>query len=458
MNGTPCFAGMRGFAMDAVTVIIGTAGIFMERTVFAKVTWRLVPFMGLLYVVAYLDRVNVGSAALTMNKDIGLSPEIYGFGAGIFFIGYFLFEVPSNVILEKVGARLWISRIMLTWGLVSMANAFVTGPVGFYVVRFLLGLAEAGFFPGMVLYLTYWFPSPFRARLIALFLAAVPLANVIGSPLSGAILGMEGVHHMHGWQWLFLLEGLPSVVLGLAVLWWLPSRAADAAWLTDEERATIENALDAEPAHVHTALWPMFRDPRVWLLAIPDFGIVLALYGVNLWLPQIVHEMGYSILQTNLIAALPYLAAVFAMILWGMSSDARHERIWHVAIAALVGAGGLLAAALFHSPLAVLLSVGVAVCGVYAALAVFWALPPSFLGGTAAAGGIALINAIGNLGGFFGSGIMGFLKGHTGGFTAGFGVLSFGMVVSAVLVVAVGRTITFAGRAAALERYTRLNA
>ncbi len=430
----------------------------MERAVFAKATWRLMPFMGLLYVVAYLDRVNVGTAALTMNKDLGLTPEVYGFGAGIFFIGYFLFEVPSNVILARIGARIWISRIMLTWGVVSMANAFATGPVSFYVVRFLLGLAEAGFFPGMVLYLTYWFPSPHRARLIALFLAAVPFANVIGSPLSGAILGMEGLHRLHGWQWLFLLEGAPSVILGLAVLWLLPNGPAEAKWLSDDDRAEIAGSLDAEPAHVHTKLMPMFADPRVWLLAIPDFGIVLALYGVNLWLPQIVHEMGYSILQTNLVVALPYLAAVFVMILWGMSSAARPERLWHVAVASLVGAGGLLAAALFHSPLAVLLSVGVAVCGVYAALAVFWTLPPSFLGGTAAAGGIALINSISNLGGFFGPAIMGFLKGHTGGFTAGFGVLSFGMVVSAVLVVAVGRTITFAGRAAALERYTRLNA
>jgi ACS family tartrate transporter-like MFS transporter len=430
----------------------------MEDRVFAKATWRLVPFMMLLYVVAYLDRVNVGTAALTMNKDIGLSPEIYGFGAGIFFIGYFLFEVPSNVILEKVGARIWISRIMLTWGVVSMANAFVTGPVSFFVVRFLLGLAEAGFFPGMVLYLTYWFPSAHRARLIALFLAAVPFANVVGSPLSGAILGLEGLDHLHGWQWLFLLEGAPSVIFGLVVLWLLPNGPADAKWLSDDDRAAIASSLEAEPAHVHTRLLPMFADPRVWLLAIPDFGIVLALYGVNLWLPQIIHEMGFSLFETNMIVALPYLAAVFAMILWGMSSDARHERIWHVAVAALVGAAGLLAAALFHSPLAILLSVGVSVCGVYAALAVFWTLPPSFLGGTAAAGGIALINSISNLGGFFGPAIMGFLKSHTGGFTAGFGVLAFGMVVAAVLVIAVGRTITFAGRAAALERYTRLNA
>ncbi len=429
-----------------------------ERGVFAKATWRLIPVMVLLYVVAFLDRVNVGSASLTMNKDLGLSPEIYGFGAGIFFLGYFIFEVPSNIILEKVGARLWIGRIMLSWGVLSMANAFATGPWSFYVVRFLLGIAEAGFFPGMVLYLTYWFPSAHRARLIALFMVALPLANVVGGPVSGLILGMEGVRHLHGWQWLFLLEGAPSVAFGLWVLLRLPNGPGDARWLDDGERAAIDAALAAEPAHVHTKLLPMFLDPRVWLLAIPDFGIVLALYGVNLWLPQIVREMGYSIIDTSFIVALPYLAAMVAMVLWGMSSDARRERIWHIAAASLVGAAGLLGAALFHGHLAVLVSVSVAVSGIYAALAVFWTLPPSFLGGSAAAGGIALINSISNLGGFVGPAVMGVVKGHTGDFTAALGVLSLGMVVSAVLVVMIGRTITFAARAHALERYTRLNA
>ncbi|MEI9886624.1 MAG: MFS transporter [Rhizomicrobium sp.] len=429
-----------------------------DNNVFAKVAWRLIPFMVLLYVVAYLDRVNVGFAALTMNKDLGLTAEIFGFGSGIFFFGYFLFEVPSNVIMEKVGARIWICRIMLTWGVVSMATAFATGPLSFYVLRFLLGLAEAGFFPGMVLYLTYWFPSGVRARLIALFLAAVPLANVVGAPTSSFLLGMEGVFKLHGWQWLFLLEGLPSVLLGVLVLFRLPNGPEDAQWLDDEERGVITAALAAEPVHAHTKLLPMLRDPRVWLLAIPDFGIVLALYGVNIWLPQIVKEMGFTTIETGFIGAAPYLAAMFAMVAWGLSSDARRERVWHVASASLVGAAGLVGAALFHAPLAVLLSLAVAVCGTYAALAVFWTLPPSFLGGTAAAGGIALINSISNLGGFFGPAIMGWLKQHTGSFSAGMGVLALGMIVAAVLVVAIGRTLSFAGRAAALEKFTRLNA
>ncbi|MEI9991573.1 MAG: MFS transporter [Rhizomicrobium sp.] len=416
------------------------------------------PFMALLYIVAYLDRVNIGSAALTMNKDIGLTPEIYGFGAGIFFIGYFLFEVPSNVILERVGARIWISRIMLTWGVVSMANAFVTGPVGFYAVRFLLGLAEAGFFPGMVFYLTTWFPSPLRARLVALFLAAVPLTNVIGGPLSGLILGMEGFHHLHGWQWLFLIEGVPSLVLGVLVLLWLPKGPADARWLTEEERGAIADAFAEEPEQHHTELLPMVKDARVWMLSGIYFGLVVAQYGINFWLPLIVREMGFSIFDTTLVAAVPYFATMFAMVAWSRHSDARSERVWHIAVAALAGAAGLGGAALFHAPLLALAAMTLALIGAYAGAAVFWTLPPAFLGGPAAAAGIALINSIGNLGGFFGPNIMGWLKQETGSFTAGLGTLSLGLIGAAVLVVLVGRTITFAGRAAALERYTRLNA
>ncbi|MBV9905579.1 MAG: MFS transporter, partial [Alphaproteobacteria bacterium] len=331
-----------------------------DNSVFAKATWRLVPFMVVLYVVAYLDRVNVGFAKLTMDADLGLSDAAYGLGAGIFFFGYFLFEVPSNVIMEKVGARIWISRIMLTWGVVSMATAFVNSATSFYVLRFLLGLAEAGFFPGMVLYLTYWFPSPVRARLIAMFLAAVPLANVLGAPTSGFILEMEGILRLHGWQWLFLLEGAPSVLLGLLVLVLLPNGPKDAKWLNDDERGVITASLASEPKHDHTTLMPMFMDPRVWLLAIPDFGIVLALYGVNLWAPTIVKGMGFTNIETGFIVAAPYLVSMIVMVLWGISSDARGERVWHIATAAAIGAVGLVGVALFHSHIAILLSLGVA--------------------------------------------------------------------------------------------------
>ncbi len=426
--------------------------------VFAKAAWRLIPFMALLYVVAYLDRVNVGFAALTMNRDLALDATMFGWAGGIFFFGYFIFEVPSNVILEKVGARLWICRIMLTWGLVSMATAFATGIASLLILRFLLGVAEAGFFPGMVLYLTYWFPQATRARFIALFLAAVPLANVIGAPASGYILGAEGLLHLHGWQWLFLIEGLPSVVLGVAVLFLLPDRPADASWLTDDEKAVAAEALAAEPPRAHTDFWPMVQDPRVWLLTLPDFGIVLGLYGLNLWLPQIVKAMGYTNVQTGFVVAGLYLFSVIGMILWGASSDRLQERIFHVAAAALLGAAGLIAAALFHSNILMLLALGIASIGIYAALSVFWTLPTSFLGGTAAAGGLALINSFSNLGGFVGPTVMGWLLKHTGGYAAGLGVLALGLVLAAGLVIAIGRTITFAGRAAALERYTRLNA
>jgi len=360
----------------------------LEQRAFAKAAWRLIPFMALLYVVSFLDRVNVGFAALTMNKDLGFTPEVYGFGAGIFFFGYFLFEVPSNIILERVGARLWICRIMLTWGVVSMATAFVQSATAFFVIRFLLGAAEAGFFPGMVLYLTYWFPTATRARFISLFLAAVPLANVVGSPISGLILGTEGILHLHGWQWLFLIEGVPSLVLGICVLAFLPDRPAAGAWLSVAEKDAVAAALARENRHTHSDFLPMLRDARVWLLAIPDFGIVLGLYGLNLWLPQIIKAMGYSNTETSLVVAVPYVVSMVTMVLWGMSSDVRGERIWHIASAALLGAFGLAAAALLHSTLGVLIALTLAAAGIHAALSVFWTLPTAYLGGTAAAGGI----------------------------------------------------------------------
>lgn len=415
----------------------------MEK-VFAKAAWRLIPFMILLYVASFLDRVNVGFAALTMNADLKFTPEIFGLGAGIFFFGYFLFEVPSNVIMERVGARAWMCRIMLTWGLVSMATAFVRTPMEFYGARFLLGLAEAGFFPGMVLYLTYWFPSEMRARFIALFLAGVPLASVIGAPVSGALLGLENLAGLHGWQWLFLIEGAPSCLLAFAILFLLPDRPAKASWLSEEEKQTIETRLAAEPARDHHALMPMLADPRVWLLAIPDFGIVIALYGVGLWLPQIVKAMGFTNLETGFVVAIPYVASIIGMVAVGYSSDRSGERIGHIAFPALAAAGGLIAAAMLGNSIAALLALTVAAVGIYAALSVFWTLPPSFLGGTAAAGGIALINSISNLGGFFGPTLMGELKQMTGGYSAGMLVLAGGLVIAAGLVTLIG------GRALAL--------
>ena len=420
--------------------------------VFSKAAWRLIPFMVLLYVVSFLDRVNVGFASLTMNPSLGLSEKAYGAGAGIFFIGYFIFEVPSNVILERVGARVWIFRIMLTWGLVSMATAFVKDAQGFYFMRFLLGAAEAGFFPGMVLYLTYWFPQATRARFVALFLAGVPLANVIGGPVSSLILTMEGMRHLHAWQWLFLIEGLPSVILAFLVLVFLPDRPRKARFLSEEEKVLIES-LVAQHAPPHRDLWTGLSDARIWFLSIADFGIVTGLYGINFWLPQMVKGMGYSNFETGFVVAVPYFISMVVMVLWGWSSDRSRERVWHVAVAALLAAGGLTVAALNYGPMISLAALTVAAIGIYAALATFWALPTSFLGGTAAAGGIALINSISNLGGFVGPTVMGWFKQETGSYSSGMAVLSAALVVSAIVILMLGRYLSFEARARLFDKY-----
>jgi ACS family tartrate transporter-like MFS transporter len=418
--------------------------------VFAKAAWRLIPFLGMLYVANFLDRVNVGFAALAMNRDLGLSPEVYGFGAGIFFIGYFLCEVPSNLALERLGARLWIFRIMLSWGIVSAAMAFARGPVSFAALRFLLGVCEAGFFPGIMLYLTYWFPQSSRARFNAMFLAAIPVSSVLGSPLSGAILGMNGFAGLHGWQWLFLFEGLPSCLLGFVVLGFLADGPAEAKWLTADEKRVVLEAL-ARDAPPHGTFRDAICDPRLWLLALGDFGIVLGTYGLVLWLPQIVSGMGYSNMATGFIVALPYAAALVAMLAFARSSDARNERVWHTACAALAAAAGLLGAAVFHGDAIRILALTVAAMGIYSALVTFWTLPQSFLGGTAAAAGIALVNSIGNLGGFAGPYLMGWLKQSSGGYGLGLAALAAGLMVTAVLVLAMSRALT-PDRAAMMAR------
>jgi len=421
----------------------------MNERVFAKAAWRIIPFMMLLYVANFLDRVNVGFAALTMNPDLGIGAEAFGIVGGIFFIGYFFFEVPSNVILEKVGARLWICRIMLTWGIVSMATAFVRGPESLGVLRFLLGVAEAGFFPGVIFYLGLWFPAAMRARYVGLFLCSIALANIVGAPVSGLILGMDGVLGLRGWQWLFVLEGLPSFFLAFAVLVWLPNGPGDARWLDDDERAAIDTRLKAEPARAHHALWPMLRDPRVWALAIPDFGIVLSTYGVGLWLPQIVKGLGFSNLGVGGVVAAVYIASSIATVLWCLSSDRAGERIRHVAIAAVIGASGLIAAAFTQGSIVCVFALAIGMSGTLAAISVFWSLPSSFLGQTAAAGGIALINSLANLAGFAGPYLMGWLKTATGGYAAGLGVLGGGLLMTAITILLVGRTLGF--RAPAFE-------
>lgn len=395
--------------------------------------------MGLLYVVNFLDRVNVGFAALTMNRDLGLGAEAFGVGAGIFFFGYFLFEVPSNVIMERVGARLWMFRIMFTWGLVSMAMAFAQGTWSFYGLRFLLGVAEAGFFPGMMLYLTYWFPQSQRAKFNSLFFVAIPLSSALGSPLSGYILGFEGLAGLHGWQWLFVLEGVPSCLLAFAVLLFLPDKPAHAKFLSEDEKQFVAKELSRE-AVPHADLWAGLGDPRVWILAVTDIGIIIALYGLGLWLPQIVNAMGFTHLQTGFVVALPYIASSIGMIVWARSSDTLGERSWHVAAPVLFASASLVVAAVLGTNLFAVLALTCASVGIYAALVIYWTLPPCFLGGAAAASGIAFINSVGNLGGFLGPALMGWLKQTTGGYAAGMLVLAGFLIVPAAVVVLLGRT------------------
>jgi ACS family tartrate transporter-like MFS transporter len=411
--------------------------------IFRKAAVRLIPVMALMYVVSYLDRSNISFAALTMNKALGFSPEVYGFGSGIFFWGYFLFEVPSNLMLEKVGARAWMCRIMVTWGLISMACAFIAGPLSFYILRFLLGAAEAGLYPGMILYMTYWFPEGTRGRFIATFLAAVPMASIVGGPLSGWLLDISG-HGLSGWQWLLLLEGAPSVLLGVALLWLLPDRPAVAKWLTAEEKSIVlarlaEDQVGDNPAHTLNGFWEMLADKRIWILIIPDFGIVIGLYGLGLWMPQIINGLGFSHLETGFLVMVPYLIAIAAMVLVGRSSDRRGERVLHVAGSAFVASAGLAGAALLHQPALVIASFCVASAGIYSALAVFWTLPTSILRGVAAAGGLALLNSFANLGGFFGPGLMGWLKQETGNYSGGLLALAGMEALAGVAVILIGR-------------------
>ncbi len=408
-----------------------------------KVTRRLIPFMFLLYIVAFLDRVNVGFAALQMNEDLGFSEAVYGLGAGIFFVGYFLFEVPSNLILERIGARVWIARIMITWGIISMAMFLVQGPVSFYVLRFLLGIAEAGFFPGMILYLTYWFPARERARGVALFMTAVPIAGVIGSPLSGALLTLDGLVGLAGWQILFLVEGLPAVILGFVVLFYLPDGPNDARWLDPEERGWLQEVLEREDRikanHGEYTARQALTNGRVWLLCAIYFGIVTSLYGVTLWLPLIIEDFsGLGEFGVGLLGAVPYVAGAVGMVLFARRSDATGERRWHVAVAAFIASAGLVLTGLVGTvPALEMAALTLAALGIYSTLATFWSLPTAFLSGTAAAAGIALVNSFGNLGGFVGPYVVGRLSDTTGSYYTGLLLLAALVLVAGLLTLAV---------------------
>jgi len=415
----------------------------LEQATMRRVAWRLIPFICLLYFIAFIDRVNIGFAALTMNKDLGFTASVFGFGAGVFFFGYFLFEVPSNLILDRVGARLWIARVMITWGLISGAFAFIQGEMSFYGLRFLLGAAEAGFFPGIILYLGYWFPIRYRAGVVSLFMAAAPVSVLLGSPVSSALLELEGVLGLHGWQWMFLIEAVPAVILGFVVLVYLTDRPEKAAWLSDDQRAWLVAEMEAERAgrraQARHNLLSGLTDLRVLALALVYFGTSAGLYTLGIWAPQIIKGLGLSTMTVGLLNAVPPTVAVVAMILWARHSDRTGERTWHVVIACLAASLGLMLAGGATSVVAVIAALSLVNVGISAAKPPLWAMPTLFLSGPAAAVGIATINAIGNLGGFVGPWMIGWIKDRTGSFAGGLMFVAGLLLISAILTLVVAR-------------------
>jgi D-galactonate transporter len=409
--------------------------------VYAKITWRLLPFLILCYIVAYLDRVNVGFARLQMLEDLQFSETVYGLGAGMFFIGYFFFEVPSNLFLHRVGARIWIARIMITWGLISASFMFIRTPASFYTLRFILGVAEAGFFPGIILYLTYWYPAERRARMVALFMAAPPLAGVFGGPLSGWIMqALAGRRGLAGWQWLFVLEAIPAIIVGILVLLYLDNGIRSAKWLDDREKAILEKGIEKDRAavSVHASLSDVFGDRRLWLLCLIYFCCVMGHYGLTFWMPVLIQNAGVSgTFRIGLFTAIPYSGAVVAMVLLGSSADLHRERRWHASVPMVVGAIflSLSAVAGTHTTLAIT-CLTIAAAGVLSSGALFWSLPTAFLGGVAAAAGIAAINSVGNLAGFVSPYVVGWLKDLTNSTEAGM------FAVSAVLIVGAAAILT----------------
>lgn len=422
-----------------------------EHAVFKKCMWRLIPFMVLLFTLNFLDRVNVGFAALTMNRDLGLSPSAFGFGAGIFFLGYALFAIPSSVFIERVGARRGVFCIVAIWGLLSASCAFVEDANSFYVLRFLLGMAEAGFYPGMLAYLGLWFPERYRASAVAVFYLGGPLSNIIGGPISGALLGMDEVGGLGGWQWLFLVEGLPAFFLSFAALKLLPNGPNDASWLNSSERNIIARRMAAEPPADHRDLWSALCDPRVYAFGIAYLGIALSIYGFDFWLPQIIQPMGFSNLAIGFIVATIFSVGFATQLICARSSDASGERVWHITLAALFAAIAWIGVGLASwFPLALLALTAVR-AGINATYGPFLSMPLSFLRGPAAAGGMALIVAFAGLGGFIGPVAIGVLKEATGNYASGMAFLAGGLVISAIIVFWLGHAMAPRTSAIALK-------
>jgi len=416
----------------------------LGRATILKVTRRLLPFLLLLYVVAYIDRVNIGFAALQMNDDLGLSAAMYGFGAGIFFIGYALFEVPSNLILARIGARLWIARIMVTWGFVSIAMMWAHSPATFYVLRFLLGVAEAGFFPGIIYYLCDWFPQKQRARAVSWFMTAIPLSIVIGGPLAGLLLGLDGRLGLAGWQWLFLVEGLPAMFLGIAVFLYLDDKPEDASWLGADEKAWLVREIRSEQQQARDrhgiGIGAALAHPAVWGLGIINFALQTGSYGLALWVPQILKGFGgLTDLQVGLVSAIPFAFAAVGMVLIGRSSDRTNERFGHLAATCFVAAAGFAASALVKSPVPALVLLTITAIADLGGRGPFWALPSRLLAGSASAAGIAFINVFGAIGGFVGPNLIGLMKDVTSDYTAGLLLLAGIVFTGAVATLALRR-------------------
>lgn len=417
----------------------------IESRVSRKLMLRIIPFVMLLYFISFLDRVNVGFAAMTMNKDIGLSPTMFGLGGGLFFVGYFLFEVPSNLILHKVGARRWIARVMVSWGIVSAASAFVVGPNSFYVARFVLGLAEAGFFPGIILYLSLWFPARQRAVAAAWFMAAAPISTAIGAPLSGAIMKLPPIWGLADWQILYIVEAVPAIILGFVVLKYMTDTPSKAHWLGTEEREWLiarllaeSNARKTHAGHAGDA-FSALKDPRVLALALIYFGTSAGLYTLGLWAPLMVRQYGFGSFETGLLTGLPGIFAVVAMIVWARHSDRTQERKWHVVIPCVLACAGFVLAGQSSGAVMTILALLIVNIGISAAKAPLWAMPSMFLSGAGAAAGIAMINSVGNLGGFVGPFVIGWLKNVTGSYSAGLYVVGGTLALSAVMTLLLSR-------------------
>ncbi len=426
----------------------------IERSTMRKVAWRLLPFLIVCYFISYLDRVNVGFAGPAMRADLGLSATAFGTAAGIFFLAYFAFEVPSNLALNRFGARIWIARIMITWGILSGAQAFVTGPTSFNIVRVLLGAAEAGFFPGVIFYLTLWFPSAYRGRIVGWFMFAIPFSSALGSPVSGYLLNMDGIWGLHGWQWMFIIEAIPALLMTGGVLWYLTDRPSEADWLTVEEKAWLSRTLaeeeSAREAVVSFKWWETLLNPRIIGYGLVYLGLVSPLYTLGFFQPQIIKALGnVSNVQLGFLNAFPYAVGAVTMVLWGFFSDRIKERKWTTIFAAACATAGLLIAASNDGLVLKLIGLALASYGIFAALPIFWSLPTAMLSGVAAAAGIAWINSVGNLGGYFGPQVFGIIKDRTGGDYYGLLFMAALPIMSIVLVMILDRKPLAARPAAA---------